>query len=379
MGPRQSPPAPENQGRTRTQWTSRPDKLVISPEASSLNHLLRLWGTLSGLFGPKGDGKQPIGIDLSGLQEALKQAQQNMKEMRNRQSVLNTLKSSALAGAEALVNKYYGLQADRAPMSVVLENDMGNALAAVSYEYDRNGRMADEQLHISMSQMTPDSGPNGVNDHVIQNDRIIAHEMTHAIMGRNMDVRDLPDWFMEGTAEYIAGGAERVNIVLKHLSPQALLNRVLQPWEGDSSQYASAYLATRFLDTVTADNGGLKEVMARLKAGDSLDRAINTVSAGALPDTDSFLAYFARSGAGLDFMRQIDLSGKDPGSIKPGRGPDIVPDSGRPTSQPLKGFRITWPSPLEGVNLGFAPDFTPADTVVAAYQRQMDGMARLNR
>ncbi len=351
------------------------DQLEISAGARSMGSLLRTWDTLSWLFGRRtgqGAGSPPL-PDLNALRETLAEARKNLETMRTRQGVTETLKSSALQQAEALVQQAYGLWGDGAPLKVVFEEDMGGALAAVSYEYDRHGRMADQQLHLSMNQFVPDYGPNGKNDHVIENDRIIAHEMTHAIMGRNIDMSALPDWFAEGTAEYVAGGAERVGIVLKRYTPERMMARLAQPWQGDTTQYAASYVAVRYLDQATQEGGGIKAIMASLKAGNSLDQAIHSVSKGQFEDTGSFVSHVVQ-GAGAAFIKSVDMSGKDPGSIKPGRGPDIVPDQGTRSNQPLKGFKVAWPSPLEGISFPTpAPWFgglTPT-MGAAAYQRQM--------
>lgn len=341
------------------------DQVSFSAESRSMGRLLRMWGALSSLFGR--GAAQPSMPDLGALREALQQAQRNIQEVRQRQGVLDTLKSSALQQAEVLVEKYYGLRADGAPLRVALEEDMGGALAAVSYRYDRDGRATNQTLHISLQAFSPDAGPNGTNGHVIENDRIVAHELTHAVMGRTMNFRDLPEWFREGTAEYIAGGAERVGLQLKHLSPQGLMEQLARPWSSDSAQYAAAYVAVRYLDQVTAEGGGLKAVMSRLQAGDSLDQAIAGVSGGAFADTRHLLRHAVDGGAGAAFLRAIEVRGRDPGSIKPGAGPDIVPDQGARMQQPLRGFRVDWPSPLEGMTFPMASLITPA-VVTAAYR-----------
>jgi len=49
-------------------------------------------------------------------------------------------------------------------------------------------------------------------------DRTIAHEMTHAVMSRYMNVVALPGWFQEGTAELIKGGDDRVKNDLKQIN-----------------------------------------------------------------------------------------------------------------------------------------------------------------
>ncbi|HYG59761.1 MAG TPA: flagellinolysin [Symbiobacteriaceae bacterium] len=349
------------------------DQVTFSRDALALNRLVRTWGALTFLFGGGAGSSQsgPGLVDFSSLRQALQEAQHNLAAMQTRQRVTDTLKTSVLRQAELLVEKYYGLKGDGTTVKVRYEEDMNNALASVSFRYDRQGRMAEPQLHINLSQFTPDTGPNGVNQHVIQNDRIIAHEMTHLIMGRNMDMRSLPDWFAEGTAEYIAGGAERVSISLRSLTPGQLLNRLAQRWEGDSDQYAASYLAVRYLDRATAGSGGLKAIMSRLKEGDSLGQAISRVSGGRFESTEAFLQAFIRGGEGEAFLRTIDLSGRDPGSVKAGPGSAVVADGGNRSGQPLSGFRLEWPSPLDGYRTVFGFGFTPAAAVHAAYRTQM--------
>ena len=353
----------------------RHDQATFSAGGLALNRLVRMWGALTGLFGT-GQAEAWKGPDLSGLREALQQARQNAEALELRQRVTDTLKSSALRQAETLVEQYTGLKGDGTTVRLNYQNNMDGALASVSFQYDGRGRIANPSLHINMSQFAPDTGSNGVNGHVIQNDRIIAHEMTHLIMGRNMDLASLPDWFAEGTAEYIAGGAERVALSLRHNSPHGLLSNLMKPWSGDSDSYAAGYLAVRFLDQATAEGGGLRAIMSRLKEGDSLDRAISTVSDGQYHSAGHFLSDFARNGTGVAFMRTIDLSGRDPGSIKPGSGPAVVADTGVHSDQPLQGFRMQWPSPLEGLTafqpaFGYGLNVTPAQSAALAYYSHM--------
>lgn len=346
------------------------DRLEFSPDALGINRLLGTWDILTRLLG----GRTPAGLgsgpDLLALRQALIQARENLEKMQLRQDVLRTLKSSALRQAEELVGRVYGLKGDGASITVHLEEEMGDALASVSYLYDRQGRMADLNLNVGLGQFRPDSGPNGINNHVIENDRIIAHEMTHAVMGRSMDIRALPDWFMEGTAEYVAGGAERVSIVLERYSPAWLVARLAAPWEGDTTQYAAAYLAVRYLDQAIAGGGGIRELMAALSGGQSLDEAIHQVGDGRFSSVRDFLRQFV-SGEGEAFMRTLDLSGREPGAIGGGRGPNVVPDGGRPMAQPLRYFHVEWPSPLEGIQWQTASPWPPLPGFgIAAYQRQ---------
>lgn len=349
------------------------DRLEISGYGRQLGGLLGTWSILAQLFGlkgPQGPGQIP---DLAALREALVQAQRNLEENRVRTGILDTLKATALRGAERLVDERYGLVGDGSDIRVVLHDEMGGALASISYFYDQHGRMAQIHLNLSASQFKPDYGPNGTNDHVIENDRIIAHEITHAVMGRNMDLRFLPDWFMEGTAEYVAGGAERVALVLKRYSARQLVQRLNAPWEGDTTQYAASYLAVRYLDTVMGPNGGIRALMSELKAGTPLDEAIFRLTGGKFSGEAAFRRHFV-GGAGEAFMGTVDLSGRDPGSIRPARGRDVVDDRGPRSSQPLQGFHVQWPAPAEWMRFDLRPP-APAGTwqqaAAAAYGRWM--------
>ena len=360
-------------GASQSRWLNQADQVQFSRDGLALGRLIRMWGSVASLFGLKGKPQAGPIFDLVALREALQEAQRRATEIKSRQGVLDTLRSSALRESERLVEDYYGLLGDGARMRIVLEEEMGGALASVSYRYDRNGRAENLHLHINLSQFRPDTGPNGTNNHVIENDRIVAHEVVHAVMGRNMDISRLPDWFMEGTAEYIAGGAERVALTLQQLSPQQLMNRLAHPWVGDNSQYAAGYIAVRYLDYALHKGGGIRALMARLKAGDSLDQAIHIVSGAAYLSTGDFLDELVSLGGGEFLIRNIDLSGRDAGSVQPGRGPEIVADRRVPSSQPLRGFQIQWPSPLEGMSFGQASPWfglPTARSAAAAYHSQ---------
>jgi hypothetical protein len=353
--------------------SSRADQVSFSADSVALNRLVRTWGALSQLFGGQRASATNTYWNPAALRQTLLQARQNAEVMEQRRQVLDTLKSSVLRGAEALVDEYFGLKGDGATLGVVFDDHMEGALASVRFAYDRNGRMVNQTLHINMSEFVPDTGPNGTNRHVIENDRIIAHELTHVIMGRNLNMAALPDWFAEGTAEYVAGGAERVGFMLQHYSPARLMNRLQQRWEGDSSQYAAAYIAVRFLDEAAQAGGGLRAIIAQLKEGASLDKASAKVSEGRFADTAHFLSEVAAGGQGARFIAGMDLSGRDAGSIRTGPGPSVVPDTGSKREQPLQNLKVQWPLITEGFSFGGAPGFggfTPWTVALGAYRIQ---------
>lgn len=287
---------------------ARPDQVTWSPAA--LLELARLRITL-----------------LTAARQAVIQARQ----------VQQMLRTSALPNGERLVAQEYGLEADNAPLTIALDPDMGSALGSLSGRVGQGGRLEDLELRLNFQAFVPDTRANGTNRHVIENDRIVAHELTHAIMARTMDFASLPAWFAEGTAEYIAGGGERAARALRLYGP-ALRSALGRPWQNSSAEYAAAYLAVRFLDETTAVAGGIRRVMQELKAGRSLDVAI--AATGAYGSEQELLDAF-QGPAGARWLRGLELKGA--GARSTNSGPAVVPDTTVPARRdPLTGFREQW-------------------------------------
>lgn len=287
---------------------SRPDQLTFSPAA--LLQLARLRTNPMANINPQ------------------------MLQARRAQQMLAT---QALPNAERLVEQEYGLRADNAPLTIILEPDMGEALGSASGYIEPDGRLIDQELRLSLTALLPNPGANATNGRKVENDRIVAHEVTHLVMGRTMNFVALPDWFTEGTAEYIAGGAERAVSALRRRGP-GLLSLLEGPWQNTSDEYATAYLAVRFLDEKAADGGGIRRVMHGLNGGKSLDGAI--AATGAFGSEQDLLARFMGD-EGRRWLAGLRLTGA--GAKSGNYGPHVVPDTRGPTSSdPLRGFRERW-------------------------------------
>ncbi len=79
-------------------------------------------------------------------------------------------------------------------------------------------------------------------------DRIIAHELTHAVMGANIGTFiNMPTWFKEGAAEVVHGiDDERRDTILSVASSSSALN-VARDAENSVDVYAAGYIALRYL------------------------------------------------------------------------------------------------------------------------------------
>ncbi len=82
----------------------------------------------------------------------------------------------------------------------------GNAMAAMGW-YENGGN--DFTLYIYENQLSDDIsyGPSGPDSGGMYFDRVLTHEMTHALMAHNnsSDTKDIPNWFVEGIAEAVHG------------------------------------------------------------------------------------------------------------------------------------------------------------------------------
>jgi flagellin len=276
-------------------------------------------------------------------------AQTSGNEDKRKRAVLDSLKAGWLSAAEDMVQQYYGLQGDGSTMKINLDttDGKGGVLASVT---GASGLGNDVTLNIDMADFndisTPDGGTGPVYD-----DRVIAHEMVHAIMLHSTGM-NLPQWFIEGTAELIHGADERVAGALAGgQTAQGIVDTIT----GGGFTYEGGYVASRYLhDRLKAMgvDGGMKGLMTWMSGhqGTDLDTALKAVTGGQYQDTGDFMTEFAANGAG--FIAGMDLTNADTGAIGgldadggPSRDAQgVVPESGFGTAdRPLRNFKVEYP------------------------------------
>jgi flagellin len=229
-----------------------------------------------------------------------------------RRAVLDGLQSGWLSSAEDLIKQHYGLMGDGAKLTVNLETTDGayNVLASVSGT-SSGGKLNNLHLNIDMADFgtapTPDGG-----SAPLYSDRIVAHEMVHAVMGRTMNMGSLPQWFVEGTAELINGADER-------LAGAGSIAGVVATIAGGGFTYEGGYAASRYLHDRMKGlgvEGGIKGIMQYLNNNQSadLDAALNAVSKGVYTSNAAFLADFGANGAQF-ISTKMNLTNADTGAI----------------------------------------------------------------
>ncbi|MDC7703237.1 flagellinolysin [Vogesella indigofera] len=252
-------------------------------------------------------------------QQVFSQSTTSLGGDADKRAVMDGLQLGWLEASERRIKQFYGIQGDGATMTVNLNpGTPGGTLASVSYTgTDGGGRMLGVALNVEMADFTPANLPNG-GSAPFYNDRVIAHEMVHAVMGRSMNITTLPTWFMEGTAEFIHGADERLAGDVAAAGGAAALvggNNLGGAWASDSAHYSAAYAATRYLhqQVKQAGGSGIKDVMQALNGGATLDAAINSATKGNLATSAAFIASWNTNGAA--FIGGMDLSNADTGAV----------------------------------------------------------------
>lgn len=128
----------------------------------------------------------------------------------DQRAVLNALKGFWISEGEQRVADAFRLSADGAELKITFTNDSSSqALASVSGSSGAGGKIFNQVLNVNLAYFDASTLPNGCSTPQYS-DRVIAHEMAHAVMGRTMNFAGLPSWFIEGSAEALQGADERL-------------------------------------------------------------------------------------------------------------------------------------------------------------------------
>jgi len=142
----------------------------------------------------------------------------------DQEQLIIDLQTYWLQQGEAAIEEYFGIKGDGAGLDIKFVEGEGY-LAAVSFTgfETATGKGVNITLNIDLDDFLPSSGPNG-GPSSVSNARIIAHELTHAITGRAINLEDAPLYFVEGVDEFIQGADARLNGDLTALGGQNATN-----------------------------------------------------------------------------------------------------------------------------------------------------------
>jgi flagellin len=276
--------------------------------------------------------------------------------------VIDGLKTGWLGSAEEMVKKYYGIEGDGATLKLNLATTDGawNVLASVSGSTESNGKVGTLSLNLDMADFGGGTTADG-GAAFLYNDRVVAHEMVHAIMDRSMNMVSLPKWFTEGTAELIQGADERLANAIAGGGVAAVVSGAA----ASDPSYEGAYAASRYLHDKLKEagvEGGMKGLMTYLHEHQSanLDAALNAVTNGTIATASAFMTDFQANGATFITTR-MNLANADTGAIgglDADGGPvrnakDVVSDVGYTSAdKPLQNFQMDFGDLDDGAGTG---------------------------
>lgn len=241
--------------------------------------------------------------------------------------VLRGLNTWWISESLDLIKESYGLDFSKATvkeMDVKLANEgASGTLAYVTSTYS-GGDATGLSLTVNMDYFTNISSAdtNGGGNPAQYLDRVVAHEMTHAVTRALLGGSTSIAWYMEGLAELTHGGDERVR---SGSSVSGMLGAA-QGNSGTSDMYGGGYIALRYLENQfgsgTIKNLNTYLVDHRPVSSSTLDDAINAVSGRRIPNQAALFTTMNTNltAAGNDdsFLRgfcQIDLTNSDTGSL----------------------------------------------------------------
>lgn len=236
----------------------------------------------------------------------------------DQRAVLNALKGFWISEGEQRVFDAFGLAADGAELEITFTNDSSSqALASVSGTSGAGGKIFDQVLNVNLAYFDASTLPNGGSTPQYT-DRVIAHEMAHAVMGRTMNFAGLPSWFIEGTAEAVQGADERLaGDTAGGTNTAAILAAFTADDVSASAGYSGGYAAVRYMhDEIKAAGGkGIKDIMGYLQknSGSTLDQALTNASKGAFTSLADFETKFGADIA--TYVASLDLTNADTGAI----------------------------------------------------------------
>ena len=118
--------------------------------------------------------------------------------------IVTALKTNWLQHAEDRIKTYYGIQGDGQGLEIevhTLDGTGGVAAYVSGYVNGSTGQIYNQELHVDIDDHTPAVANTDGGSAPMYADRIMAHEMVHAVMGRALNQNSIPTWFSEGAAE----------------------------------------------------------------------------------------------------------------------------------------------------------------------------------
>ncbi len=253
--------------------------------------------------------------------------------LTDEQRIVFGMKSGWLEESAKMISEFYGLDASSRTLPVIFDTDaVGGVLAYVTTGWNVTGdeaSISSMTLTVDLADFVPSTGVNGSNSlteagSAMYNDRIIAHEMVHAVMGDAMgdDFFDLSTWFKEGTAEFIHGADERLKsdaaaaggiAAIATIATQLITGaRIFGTTGGQESwDYSASYLAVKYIESNLDSGKTFKDIISSIDDNvgttNNLWGAIEAQTSVTLADFTTNFA--AGTNQGAAYYATLDIQG----------------------------------------------------------------------
>jgi len=201
-----------------------------------------------------------------------------------RSAVIDGMKKGWLKEAEDMIGEHYGLYGSGQTIAVDFTEDSDPDFSDAPGGFAAFvGGVKPIRMHIDLNDFEVGDNESGGTPNMYS-DRIIVHEMVHAVMNANGISQ--ARWFNEGVSEFIHGAIDTRTITFDNSFAATDPNDV---------NYGEAYVAAAALhEDIKAQGGeGLKDLFTELKAGNTLDTAIANTTQWA--SVNAFTASFNAS------------------------------------------------------------------------------------
>jgi len=291
----------------------------------------------------------------------------------DKEKTVQGLASAWLNESEDMIATYFGMQTPGgATLTIDLDSftdGVGNILAQVGYPAVANATTLTMQIDMADFTDVEFPGDGGTTAGGLAYDRIIAHEMVHAVTANYVDSTGLPEWFLEGTAEFIHGADERVSGHGGVAATYGLVD-LKTAWGSSSEEYAAAYLTVRYIHELAGGYtdgsptaSGIGQVFDLYKSSGNLLTAINTAAGTAYLSLDDVIDDAEANTIGSGAVTEAMLSNDDTGAIggadaegmsyRDTTNSGVVPDVDELDLNPT-GFNVKFPfSPAREISTGF--------------------------
>jgi len=216
-----------------------------------------------------------------------------------------------LSLSEKRVKDYFGLEGDGSDLIVRFEYEGLHGVTAYVTAFLDESR---QTLTVDLAdfESTGENGDTG-NGKEEYSDRILGHEMVHAIMNNALTIdktKDMPEWFKEGMAELIHGADERLKAIIvkdgkvDNTLVTSLVNRCVELLNGasfksENMDYGAGYVISGFIDMNLTSGKTMKDFMYSIKMSNkSGDEAVKEAIVNTMPFTtyEQFVANFTQNG-----------------------------------------------------------------------------------